>query len=63
LWIEGVSIESPPVTVPHPRLRERAFAVAPLLDLAADACDPRTGERYVLPGGDIRVTLHALRWA
>jgi len=63
LWIEGVAIESPPVTVPHPRLRERAFAVAPLLDLVADACDPQTGERYVLPGGDIRVIMHALAWA
>jgi 2-amino-4-hydroxy-6-hydroxymethyldihydropteridine diphosphokinase len=61
LWIEGVSIDSPSLTVPHPHLRERAFAVAPLLDLVPDARDPRSGERYVVPVGDIRVTSYALR--
>jgi 2-amino-4-hydroxy-6-hydroxymethyldihydropteridine diphosphokinase len=60
LWMEGVVIDSPSLTVPHPHLRERAFAVAPLLDLAPDACDPKTGERYSVPAGEIRVTTHAL---
>lgn len=60
LWIDGVAIETPSVTVPHPSLRERAFAVAPLLDLAPDARDPRTGERYVVPPGDIRLTSYSL---
>jgi 2-amino-4-hydroxy-6-hydroxymethyldihydropteridine diphosphokinase len=61
LWIEGLLVEAPTLTVPHPHLRERAFAVAPLLDVVPDARDPRTGERYALPAGDIRVTSHALR--
>jgi 2-amino-4-hydroxy-6-hydroxymethyldihydropteridine diphosphokinase len=61
LWMEGVKVESPSLTVPHAHLRERAFAVAPLLDVAPDASDPETGERYVVPAGDIRVTSHALR--
>lgn len=60
LWIEEVIIDSPSLTVPHPHLMERAFAVAPLLDLAPDARDPRTGERYVVPAGEIRVTTHVL---
>ncbi len=47
LWIEGVSFASERLTVPHPRLRERAFALVPLLDVAPDARDPLTGERYV----------------
>lgn len=46
LWIEGESYESDSLVVPHARLRERAFALAPLLDVAPDASDPRTGESY-----------------
>ena len=61
LWIEGLSVETPAVTVPHPHLRQRAFAVAPLLDVADDARDPRSGERYVIPPGDIRPTSYVLR--
>jgi len=32
-----------PVTVPHPRLAERRFGLAPLAELAPDERDPRTG--------------------
>lgn len=46
LWIDGESYESDVLTVPHARLRERAFALAPLVELAPDARDPRDGARY-----------------
>jgi 2-amino-4-hydroxy-6-hydroxymethyldihydropteridine diphosphokinase len=46
LWIEGESIAEPGLTVPHPRLGERAFAVRPLLDVAPDATDPGSGTPY-----------------
>ena len=42
LWIDGESFSNASLTVPHPELLERAFALAPLLDVAADARDPRT---------------------
>jgi 2-amino-4-hydroxy-6-hydroxymethyldihydropteridine diphosphokinase len=45
LWIEGERIDEPGLTVPHARLLERAFALVPLLDVAPDALDPRTGHR------------------
>jgi 2-amino-4-hydroxy-6-hydroxymethyldihydropteridine diphosphokinase len=46
LWIGATVIDSAELTVPHPRLQERAFALLPLLDVAPEAVDPRTGERY-----------------
>jgi 2-amino-4-hydroxy-6-hydroxymethyldihydropteridine diphosphokinase len=46
LWIEGEVIAEPDLTVPHPRLHERVFALTPLLELVPDARDPRTGGGY-----------------
>jgi len=43
LWIEGEAIDEPDLVVPHPRLAERVFALRPLLDVASDASDFRTG--------------------
>lgn len=34
------------LTLPHPELTGRAFALAPLLDVAPDARDPHSGARY-----------------
>jgi 2-amino-4-hydroxy-6-hydroxymethyldihydropteridine diphosphokinase len=55
-WIEGIVVESPRLVVPHPRLRERAFALVPFLELVADARDPRTGARYTIPPGRVTQT-------
>lgn len=60
LWIDGVTVDTPRLVVPHPRLRERAFALIPLLELVPDARDPRTGAPYAPPPGDVRVTGEAL---
>ncbi len=56
LWIEGLALDSERLVVPHARLRERAFALAPMHDVAPDARAPRGGAPYVLPGGDVRDT-------
>ena len=45
LWIEGTTLATELVTVPHPRLNERAFALAPLLEVAPAARDPRPEAR------------------
>lgn len=61
LWIDGEVHHSPRLEVPHPRLRERAFALAPLLDVAPDAEDPITGARYELASTEgIAPTGHTL---
>lgn len=46
LWIAGLVVAGQGLHVPHARLRERAFALRPLLDVAPEARDPVTGETY-----------------
>ncbi|MGQ0431692.1 MAG: 2-amino-4-hydroxy-6-hydroxymethyldihydropteridine diphosphokinase [Microthrixaceae bacterium] len=36
LWVDGEIVDEPQLTVPHPRLWERRFVLAPLADLAPD---------------------------
>ena len=40
LWIDGVVLDEPDLTVPHPRWRERRFVQAPLGELAPDLVEP-----------------------
>ena len=45
LILYGQAIVSEPgLTVPHPRFRERAFVLGPLVEIAADMRDPVTGK-------------------
>ncbi|GDX79214.1 2-amino-4-hydroxy-6-hydroxymethyldihydropteridine diphosphokinase [Deltaproteobacteria bacterium] len=46
LWIEGFRLRSAGLTVPHPRLRERDFALIPLVEVAPSAVEPRSHTRY-----------------
>ena len=43
LWIDGVTVHTATLDVPHPELLARGFALAPLIDLVPDARDPRDG--------------------
>lgn len=64
LWAEDTIMDTPHLTVPHAHLRERAFAVKPLLDVVPDATDPGTRGLYadlVLPdAAAVRLSAHAL---
>ena len=54
LLIEGVTMDTPELTVPHPRMYERAFVLAPLEDL-----DPNlvpAGWRQSVPGAENATT-------
>ena len=42
----AIVMEAPELTIPHPRITERMFVLEPLLELALDLCDPRTGTPY-----------------
>ncbi len=50
LWVDGVAVDSPELTVPHPRWRERRFVLAPLAELAPDLAD---ADAVAQAGGEV----------
>jgi 2-amino-4-hydroxy-6-hydroxymethyldihydropteridine diphosphokinase len=40
LWVDGEEVDEPDLQVPHPRMAERRFVLAPLADLAPELVDP-----------------------
>jgi 2-amino-4-hydroxy-6-hydroxymethyldihydropteridine diphosphokinase len=42
LYYGGVIVDAPGLSIPHPRLHERRFVLAPLANLAPEFRDPRT---------------------
>ncbi|MBX3286820.1 MAG: 2-amino-4-hydroxy-6-hydroxymethyldihydropteridine diphosphokinase [Actinobacteria bacterium] len=36
VWIDGVTVDEPDLEIPHPRMHERRFVLAPLADLAPE---------------------------
>jgi 2-amino-4-hydroxy-6-hydroxymethyldihydropteridine diphosphokinase len=40
LLVGDLTVDEPDLVVPHPRMRERAFVLVPLADLAPDLVDP-----------------------
>jgi 2-amino-4-hydroxy-6-hydroxymethyldihydropteridine diphosphokinase len=55
LWIDGLACSDERLTVPHPALASRSFALLPLLDVAPEAIDPATGARYADLAGRLDV--------
>jgi 2-amino-4-hydroxy-6-hydroxymethyldihydropteridine diphosphokinase len=41
VWMDGVEMDDPILTIPHPRWKERRFVLAPLRDLAPDLVSRR----------------------
>lgn len=44
LFFDHIILDSPTITIPHPRLQERAFVLVPLADLAPDLVHPVSGK-------------------
>ena len=44
LFYDGIRHEQEHLTIPHPRLAERAFVLAPLAEIAPDVVDPLSGK-------------------
>jgi 2-amino-4-hydroxy-6-hydroxymethyldihydropteridine diphosphokinase len=41
VWMDGVEVDEPILTIPHPRWKERRFVLAPLRDLAPELVSRR----------------------
>ncbi len=50
VWIDGVDLADPALTVPHPRWKERRFVLAPLAELAPDLVNQ---EDLLRAGGEV----------
>lgn len=47
LLLHGEAVmDAPGLTLPHPRMRDRAFVLAPLVELEPDVRDPLTGRPF-----------------
>jgi 2-amino-4-hydroxy-6-hydroxymethyldihydropteridine diphosphokinase len=44
LFYDDLSMETPSLTIPHPRMKERAFIIMPLADIAPDLVHPSLGK-------------------
>ena len=53
LLVGDLVVDEPDLQVPHPRLRERAFVLVPLADLAPDLAGPRPDDPAVRPAGPL----------
>ncbi|MDQ2649181.1 MAG: 2-amino-4-hydroxy-6-hydroxymethyldihydropteridine diphosphokinase [Actinomycetota bacterium] len=51
LWVDGEVVDEPDLVVPHPRMWERRFVIAPLADLAPDLVPP---DRLAATVGEVR---------
>ncbi|MFV0316487.1 MAG: 2-amino-4-hydroxy-6-hydroxymethyldihydropteridine diphosphokinase [Microthrixaceae bacterium] len=59
IWMDGVTLDTERLTIPHPRWRERRFVLAPMRDLAPDLVsesDVRFGEGTVKLLGELSGT-------
>lgn len=56
LWMDGVVMAEPDLEIPHPRMRQRRFVMAPLADVAPDLAGDDwslTAEGDVWPAGSL----------
>jgi 2-amino-4-hydroxy-6-hydroxymethyldihydropteridine diphosphokinase len=53
LWIDGYESDDVELTVPHPRMFERAFVLAPLEELAPDLVRPEWRDELAMGGSAI----------
>jgi 2-amino-4-hydroxy-6-hydroxymethyldihydropteridine diphosphokinase len=51
LWVDGAAVDEPDLEVPHPRMWQRRFVLAPLRDLAPDLV---SAEQVAAAEGDVR---------
>lgn len=61
LFYDDLVLETDDLTLPHPRLHERAFVLAPLADIASELRHPRLGLTVLELCADLDVPAHSVR--
>ena len=53
LLYEDLILDTPNLTIPHPRMTERAFVLVPLAEIAANWKEPKSGKAIAQLAGEI----------
>jgi 2-amino-4-hydroxy-6-hydroxymethyldihydropteridine diphosphokinase len=62
LFYDSLILESPALTIPHPRLHERAFVLVPLLELASQLRHPVLGKTIAEMATEVEGKEGVRRW-
>jgi 2-amino-4-hydroxy-6-hydroxymethyldihydropteridine diphosphokinase len=58
LLYDGLILETPTLQIPHPRMRERAFVLIPLAEIAPDWNEPISGKAIAQLCEEVRSAVH-----